>query len=184
MERDANLLVSTSWKTPGRSRREIIARLRGLGDPAPVVSRTQRKGITRVWTALDPREAIRRLRGVHQAAPGAFRHTLKWVPIDMWSAPDVASLRQAVTGLRDRIASNERWRITVERRAEGCPPASEIIAALVDLVDRKVDLSHPDKILLIELFEDRAALAVVAPGDTFTPGPASPPPATDQVHAP
>jgi tRNA acetyltransferase TAN1 len=183
MERDANLLVSTSWRAPGRSRREIIARLRGLGDPAPVVSRTERKGIMSVWTALDPREAIRRLRGMHQDAPRAFRYTFKWVPIDVWSAPDVASLRQAVTRLRDRIASDERWRITVERRAEGCPPAMEIIAALVDLVDRKVDLSHPDKILLVELFDGSAALAVVAPGDTFTPG-SRPPHATDHVQAP
>ncbi len=168
---DANLLVSTSWKAPGRARREIVYRLRALGDDAPLVSRTDRQGVMSVRTALDPREVIRRLRAVHQDAPGVFRYTFKWVPVDVWSAPDTESLRQAVTRLRDRIAPGERWRITVERRSTGSPPSPEVIAAVVDLVDRKVDLTHPDKILLIELFERSAALAVVTPLETFTPAP-------------
>ena len=176
MDSDANLLVSTSWKAPGRARREIVNRLRRLGDHAPLVSPTDRKGVMRVRTALDPRDVIRRLRAVHQDAPGAFRYTFKWVPVDLWSPPDVESLRQAVTRLRDRIAPHERWRITVERRSAGSLPVPEVIATVVDLVDRKVDLTRPDKILLIELFDGSAALAVVTPPEMFTPA-AGPPPA-------
>jgi tRNA(Ser,Leu) C12 N-acetylase TAN1 len=168
MNPQANLLVSSSWRAPGRARREILGRLRALGDDAAVVSRTERKGILAVLTALDPREAIRRLRGVHEAAPGAFRYTYKWVPVDVWTASDIAALRAAVTQLRDRIAPGERWRVTVERRTGRCPPAPEVIAAVVDLVDRTVDLTHPSKILLIELFERDAALAVVSPIETLT----------------
>ena len=164
-----NLLVSTAWKTPGRARREIVSRLRALGDPAPQVSGTGRKGVMSVRTALDPREVIRRLHALHEGAPGRFRYTFKWVPVDLWTTPDVPSLRQAVTELRDRIAPGQRWRMTVERRADDCPPPMEIIAALVDLVDRKVDLTHPDKILLVEVFEHSAALAVLDAGATFTP---------------
>ena len=175
MDAGVNLLVSVSWKVPGRARREIVARLRTLGDEAAVVSRTDRKGIMAVRTALDPREAIRRLRGVHETAPSVFRYTYKWVPVDLWTAPDVPSLRQAVTQLRDRIAPGERWRVTVERRTDRCPPSPEIIAAVVDLVDRKVDLTHPSKILLIELFEREAALAVVTPEETLTTTVASAP---------
>jgi tRNA(Ser,Leu) C12 N-acetylase TAN1 len=175
METGANLLVSASWKAPGRARREIIGWLRALGDRMPVVSRTERKGIMSVRTALDPREAIRRLRDVHAVTPGAFQYTYKWVPVDLWSAPDVTSLRQVVTGLRDRIAPGERWRVTVERRTEQCPPSLDVIAAVVDLVESKVDLTHPHKVLLIELFEREAALAVLAPTDTLTTAAASAP---------
>ena len=179
MESDANLLVSTSWRTPGRARREIVTRLRALGDAAPVVSRTERKGVMSVRTALEPREVIRRLRAGHGGPPARFRYTFKWVPVDLWSASDVASLRLAVTRLRDRIEPGDRWRLSVKRRAEGCPPAPEIVAALVDLVDRKVDLTHPDKILLVELFAQSAALAVLTPAEMFTPAAASPHAATD-----
>lgn len=58
--------------------------------------------------------------------------------------------------------------MTVERRTDRCPPTPDVIAAVVDLVDRKVDLTHPGKILLIQLFERETALAVVAPADTLT----------------
>ena len=182
MDADANLLVSSAWKTPGRARREIVTRLRALGDAAPLVSRTERKGVMSVRTALDPREVIRRLRAGHGGTPARFRYTFKWVPVDLWSAPDVGSLREAVIRLRDRIEPGERWRLSVKRRAEGCPPASEIIAALGDLVDREVDLTRPDKILLVELFEQSAALAVLSPAETFTPAAESPPAAPDPTR--
>ena len=112
---------------------------------------------------------------MHEAAPGAFRYTYKWVPVDVWTAPDMASLREAATRLRERIAPGERWRVTVERRTDRCPAASEVIAAVVDLVDRKIDLTHPSKILLIELFERDAALAVVSPAETLTTAAAAAP---------
>lgn len=35
MDSDSNLLVSVSGRAPGRSRREIVARLRALGDETP-----------------------------------------------------------------------------------------------------------------------------------------------------
>ena len=168
MSADFNLLVSSSWRAPGRSRREIVARLRALGDQAPVVTPTERRGIMTVRTSLDPRDVIRGLRALHQDSPGVFRCTYKWVPVDLWSAPDLESLRQAVARLRDRIAPGERWRLTIERRTEACPALTEITGALAALVDRKVDLSHPDKILRVELFAERAALAVVTPEETFS----------------
>jgi tRNA(Ser,Leu) C12 N-acetylase TAN1 len=175
MDSKGNLLVSVAWRAPGRSRREIAARLRGLGDEAPLIIPTGRRGVMAVRTTLDPRETIRRLRVLQSSVPGVFRFTYKWVPVDLWSAPDVASLREAVTCLRDRIAPGERWRITVERRARGCAPAAEIIAGVADLVERKVDLVQPDKVLLIEVFESSVALAVVTADDVFTVGKAAAP---------
>jgi tRNA(Ser,Leu) C12 N-acetylase TAN1 len=58
--------------------------------------------------------------------------------------------------------------MNVERRAAECRPVSEIITALADLIEREVDLSHPDKILRVELFRDRAALAVVTTEETMS----------------
>lgn len=162
---DFNLLVSSSWRAPGRSRREIAAR---LGDEAPLVTQTDRGGIIGVRTRLDSRDVIRRLRALNEVAPGAFRYTVKWVPVDLWSAPDLDSLRGAVARLRDRIAPGERWRLVVERRTVGCPAIPEIIGALAALVDAPVDLGHPDKILRVEVFTHGAALAVVTPEETFS----------------
>ena len=163
-----NLLVSSSWRASGRSRREIVARLRALGDSTPLVIPTDRKGIMTVRTSLDPRAVIRSLRTLHLDCPTAFRYTYKWVPVDVWTAPDAESLRQAVMRLRDRIGPGERWRISIERRAPVCPLPAELIAALAPLIDGKVDLSHPDKILRVDLFGDRAAVAVITPEEIFS----------------
>jgi hypothetical protein len=56
-----------------------------------------------VRTTLDSREAIRSLRALYRDSPGAFRYTYTWRPVDIWTAPDAESLRQAVVRLRDRI---------------------------------------------------------------------------------
>jgi tRNA(Ser,Leu) C12 N-acetylase TAN1 len=166
----SNLLVSCAPRAPGRSRREIVARLRGLGDPAPLVSPTERKGIMMVRTSLDPRDVVRRLRALHHAAPGAFRYTARWLPVDLWAAPDTESLRQVVAGLRERIGPGERWRMSIERRAAGGPPPAELIAALAPLIAGKVDLTHPDKVLRLEVFRERAAVSIVTPDEIFSVG--------------
>jgi tRNA(Ser,Leu) C12 N-acetylase TAN1 len=174
MEGDFNLLVSSSWRAPGRSRREVMARLRGLGDHDPLVSETERRGILGARTSLDPRDVVRRLRALHRHAPQAFRYTVKWVPVDVWTAPDLGSLQQAVASLRHRIGSDDRWRMIVERRTEACPPELDIIHALAALIEGPVDLVHPDKILRVEVFTRHAALAVLAPDETFSVAPISP----------
>ena len=163
-----NLLVSASTWAPGHARREIVALLRAIGDTRPVVEPTERGGILSVLTVLDGRAAIRAVRALLQDSPAAFRYTLRWAPIDLWSGADVQSLRRAVTQLRPRIAAGERWRMSVECRAPECPPVSDIITALASLIDNEVDLSHPHKIVRIDLFRDRAALAVVTPEETLS----------------
>ena len=58
---DANLLVSILWRAPGRARREIVGRLRALGDASPLVTPTGRRGLMAVRTSLDARTVVRAL---------------------------------------------------------------------------------------------------------------------------
>jgi tRNA(Ser,Leu) C12 N-acetylase TAN1 len=169
---EPNLLVSASWRAPGRARREICARLRALGDPAAAVTSTSRKGLLAVTTRLDPRDVIPRLRALHAESPGLFRATCRWVPVDRWTAPELEAMRQGVEQLRARIAPTDRWRLTVAKRVEGGPATRAIIEALAGLIEAPVDLSQPDRILLVEVFADRAALSVLAPADVFSVPPA------------
>jgi hypothetical protein len=126
-------------------------------------------------TSLEPREVIRGLRTLHAASPAVFRAACKWVPVDLWTSPDLDAMRRGVEHLRERIGPGQRWRMTVEKRSDDGPATGAIIEALAAVVEAKVDLSHPDKILLIEIFADRAALSVLAPGEVFsvTPRPRS-----------
>ena len=74
---DANLLVSILWWAPGRARREIVGRLRALGDASPLVAPTSRRGLMAVRTSLDARTVVRALRELAATRPEAFRTTCK-----------------------------------------------------------------------------------------------------------
>jgi tRNA(Ser,Leu) C12 N-acetylase TAN1 len=166
---DFNLLVSTLPLVLRRARQEVVARLRELTDAAPDAIQPLARGILAVKVTIDPRELVQRLRALAEREPRAFRYTLKWVPVDRWARPELAAMKDAAAQLRSRIGSNETWRLTVERRADTTLlDASQIIRSLAELIDAKVDLRHPDKVVLVQLFNDRVAFSVVAPSETFS----------------
>jgi tRNA(Ser,Leu) C12 N-acetylase TAN1 len=171
----ANLLVSSSPRAPGRARREILARLRALGDPIPEVAPTGVPGISCAKTSLDPRRVVGELRALCVRSPHVFRVTSKWVPVDLWVGTDLESMKQGVARLGQGIQPGETWRMTLERRTENRRDAREVIFGLASLISAKVDLAHPDKILLVEIFDDRVALAVLTPSEVFSVVRARPP---------
>jgi hypothetical protein len=93
-ESDFNLLVSTIPLAPARARREIVMRIRELTGSAPDVIEPLARGILAVKTALDAREAVRRLREVCERDPRAFRYTVKWVPVDRRARPELPALKE------------------------------------------------------------------------------------------
>lgn len=163
-----NLLVSSLGRAPGRARREILARLRALGDRAPAVIATTARGILAVRTSLDAREVVRALRALCDRSPHIFRSTCRWLPVDRWVSPDLDSMKEAAVGLRERIRPGETWRMTVIPRPGNRLDRTEVIHALADGMEARVDLTHPDKILWVELFGDRVALSVVTAAEVFS----------------
>lgn len=168
-EPDFNLLVSTHPFAPGRARREIADRLRGVTEAAPDALANLARGIFAVKVALDPREVVRRLRALCERQPRAFHYTLKWVPVDRWARAELPAMKEAVAQLRQKIEPNETWRMTVERRTvtTGIDP-SGLIRSLAELIDAKVDLGHPDKMVLAQLFDSWVAFSIVAPNEVFS----------------
>jgi protein-L-isoaspartate(D-aspartate) O-methyltransferase len=168
-ESDFNLLVSTIPLAPARARREIVMRIRELTGSTPDVIEPLARGILAVKTALDAREAVRRLREVCERDPRAFRYTVKWVPVDRWARPELPALKEAIAELRQKIAAGETWRMTVERRAATTPlDPSEVVRSLAAPIDARVDLTHPDKIVLVQLFDHRVSVSIVAPSEMLS----------------
>ena len=165
---DFNLLVSFSWGMYGKAKEEIVGVLRELGDENPAVRRTIAEGIIGVKSHLNPREVIRGLQQLFNEDPFIFQHTLKWVPVDLWTYSDMNSMKEAVEGLRDRIGVGERWRMTVEKRRYTRYHKIEIIRELADLIDEKVDLENPDKILRIDIIGKYAGVSILAPQEIFS----------------
>jgi len=60
-------------------------------------------------------------------------------------------MKMALEQLKGRIKQGERWRMTVEKRRYTLYHKIDIIKQLADLIDEKVDLRNPDKILRIDI---------------------------------
>jgi len=161
-------LVSHSWGTASRARNEIICLLRKLGDDSPVVRRTIAKGITGVKTKLDPPVVVAGLRLLYQDDPSQFQFTYKWVPIDAWAPSEIEAIKAEVSRLKERILRGERWRMIVEKRRFTKYHKIQIITSVADLIDEKVDLKNPDKILMLQILGNQTGVAVLRPGDIFS----------------
>lgn len=165
---DCNILVSCSWGDFRRAKEEIIQILKILGDESPVVRRTVAQGIIGVRTHIDSREGVRKLRKLFDEDPSTFQYTLKWVPVDLWTRSDMESMKEGVRKLRDKIHAGERWRMTVEKRRCTQYHKIEIITELAELIDEKVDLEKPEKVLRIDIIGKHAGISVLTPQDVFS----------------
>lgn len=165
---DFNLLVSCSWGAHESARKEILQILRKLGDEEPLVKRTAARGIIGVRTRIDSREVVQRLRALFDEDPFILQHTLKWLPVDLWTISSLDSMKEGVTQLKNRIHTGERWRMTVEKRRYTQYHKIDLIRELADLIDEDVDLENPDKILHIEIIGKYAGLSVLTPQDVFS----------------
>jgi tRNA(Ser,Leu) C12 N-acetylase TAN1 len=164
-----NLLVSCSPRGHAAARGEVLKLLRFLGDDEPVVAHTAARGIVGARTTLDPRLVVEELRALLAHHPRLLQHTCKWVPIDLWTSSDLDSMRTAVWQLKDRIASGETWRMSVEKRRHGVH-TQEIVEALAPLVTAKVDLHHPQRILRVDIIGPFAGLSVLRPAEILSVG--------------
>ena len=160
--------MSTSWATHERAGHEIIRILNALGDEDPAVRPTAARGILDVKTSLDAREVIVELRKLFEVDPARFQYTLKWIPVDSWTSSDINSIKARVSEMKSRIGKGETWRITVEKRRYTRYHKSEIIKEIVGLIDEKVDLENPSKILRIDVIAKYAGISFLTPKDIFS----------------
>jgi len=163
-----NILVSCSWSLWREATDEAKRILKALGDEDPLVTRTLARGILGVRTSLDSRFVVRRVREMLTKDPLSVQYTLKLVPIDTWTASDIDSIKEEVSGIKGRISKGEKWRMTVEKRRYTEHHKSEIIKEVAELIEEKVDLEKPDKILRIEIIGGYAGLSILKPDETFS----------------
>jgi len=165
---DFNILVSHPWSEYARAKKEIQCILKRLDEEKPFVSRTIARGIMGVKTCQNPREVIHALQRMFNEDPTIFQYTSKWVPIELWTYSDIDSIKKVVEQLKTEIHADEKWRITLEKRRFTKYHKIEIIKSVAELIDEKVDLKNPDKILRIDIIGKYAGIAILKPNDIFS----------------
>lgn len=167
MIREFNLLATTSRGNEGYTRSELRYLLEKIGDPLATIERTGMSGLIAIKTSLDPFEVVEKLRNVLHDRPYEFRYTLRIIPVVIVVRTDLNEIQQAVSQLSSNITENETFRVTVEKRFSGTA-TREIVESAAAVVKSKVNLSKPDKIVLIEVVGALTGVSVIEPDDILS----------------
>lgn len=167
-----DLLVSYNWGQFSRARREIIRILKRFGDPDPWVGKTFVMGIAFVRSGLDNREVIKRCRALWESDPlNSFEFAIKWVPIDYWCATELTAMKDVIDNkIKPRIEKNRTWGMQVHKRCWQQYHTIEITEFLASDIDLKVDLTHPDWIIWVDVIGGETAISLLKPQDIFSIG--------------
>ncbi|MCH8907071.1 MAG: THUMP domain-containing protein [Candidatus Heimdallarchaeota archaeon] len=117
--------------------------------------------ISKTYDLLEIMEQLRELESDEQF----FFHCLKIKPIELVINAKIEALQEAVKSLD--LDLSQSFRIAVTKRHSKLT-SQEVITATAPLIDAKVNLTHPDWILLIEILADRAGLTIVKPDHIFS----------------
>jgi tRNA acetyltransferase TAN1 len=163
-----NILVSFIRGEYWLAVEEIKRILKELEDEKAIVKGTLARGIIGVKTALDSREVIKEVRKRFIADPMYLESTIKWVPIDAWTPSDIESMKTTLKELKENILPGEKWGMKVKKRRHTLHHTIEIIQELAELIDEKVDLENPDKIVRIEILGNNAGISILRPDEVFS----------------
>jgi tRNA acetyltransferase TAN1 len=165
--RDFNLLATTSRGNENDACSELWYLLEQIGDSAPIVKKTGVAGLIAAKTVLNPLEVVEKLREVLHERPYEFRYTLRIMPIEKVIRTDLGEIQQVAAEFGSKIAENETFRITVEKRFT-TTSSHDIIASAAANIERKVDLNKPDKILLIEIVGGLTGISMIKPDEILS----------------
>lgn len=163
---DFNLIATTHRREESAGCAELWMLLKDLGDPKPRVDRSGVHGLIIAKTTLNPLEAVGRLRGELGRRPEVFQYLIRVIPVETVFPTEIEEMRGAVLSLSERIGEEESFRVTVEKRRTGLR-SMEIIEAVAEGIDRRVDLENPDWVVLIEVVGKYTGISVIRPSDVL-----------------
>lgn len=163
---DFNLIVSTSRFREEEAQDEILDLLDVFGDPEAEAEITEVKGLLIAQTALDPLAVIGGLKELVVEEPWRVRYILRVIPVQVVIPAELDDIKKAASELAIRIGK-DTFRITVEKRHSPLE-SMDVIKAIADEIDSKVDLENPSWIVLVEIVEGRAGLSLIKPDQVFS----------------
>jgi len=161
---DFNLLASTMRGNERQMCHELTFLLKEAGDAEAKADKTGIRGLVVAKTALNPVEAIEKLRVILQERPYEFRYSLRIIPIQKVVHTDLEEIRQAAMALSAGIGENETFRVTVEKRFSSLH-SRDLIEAAATGIKNKADMDNPDKVLLIEVLSGFTGMSLLKPSD-------------------
>jgi tRNA acetyltransferase TAN1 len=115
----------------------------------------------------DPRGFVAFLRDYVRSEPFRVHFIQRVIPVDLVVDTTIEQIKEAAKHLGEQIAESESFKIEIDER-DSPYTRKQLIDAIADVVDRKVSLESPDKILQVEILGEYSALSVARPDEMIS----------------
>ena len=112
----------------------------------------------------DPRAFVSFLRDYVKSEPFRMHFVQRIIPVDAVVDTKLDQIKEAAKLLATQIDQHESFKIEIDER-ESPYTRRELIDAIADVVDRKVNLEAPDKVLQVEVLGEYTAMCVARPDE-------------------
>lgn len=162
MQKDFNFLISY----PRFHERDAIAEIwyvfSNIGEEDVRAERTPFPGLLTAKSSSDPIDTVIKLRNLLNEDPTIIRFTLKYIPIEIVIETSLERIIQITQEFGKRIALDENFRITIKNRRSSFE-SQELIIKVAEFIDRQVNLTCPDRILMIQILGDITGMSLLKP---------------------
>ena len=162
-----NLIITCARHRESDTEDELRGFFEEFGDSEPEITITNMSGILVAETKLDPVSMVRKIKERFLDEPWSVRYCLRIIPIQKEAEPEIQEIVEKVSELSNQIDENETYRISVEKRNSDIS-SQELIANIAGKFKNKVSLEFPDKIILVEILEDKAGVSILKKSDILS----------------
>jgi tRNA acetyltransferase TAN1 len=161
-----NLIVTSAKGLEARASAEFkeVALLSGMRKVS--IERSAYDGVLEV-EAEDPKALRAFITEYVRSEPFKVRFVMRVIPVDQVVDTKLEDIVAAVKGNSSLIGPSDSFRITIEAR-DSPYSDKQLIDAIADAVDRKVNLDSPDKVVLIQIFGEYTCVSVISPGEILS----------------
>jgi len=154
---EANLLVTFDPTHIESVKKEIAERMGDIKEKAKVLK--IEGGLAEI-SVSDNRKVLKALEKLSKKKD-KFNYTKKWIPIDKWTKAKIPEMQKAVKEAIKGLKEKEKWKMDLSKHRADISER-ELIIKLTDVIENQnVDLEKPDKIVKVEIVENKAGIALL-----------------------
>jgi tRNA acetyltransferase TAN1 len=112
----------------------------------------------------NPRDFVAFLRDYVRSEPFRVHFVQRVIPVDLVVDTTLEQIKEAARTLGQEIGESETFKIDIDER-DSPYTRKQLIDVIADVVERKVDLESPDKVLQLEILGEYSALCIARPDE-------------------
>jgi len=162
-----NLIITCARHLEPETEEEMMNILEEYGDSDAKITITKMSGILTGETNLDPIEVVRKIKEMVLDEPWSIRYCLRIIPIQKIVETQIDEIEKSVSEMSHQILDDEKYRISIEKRNSEIS-SKEIITKIANQIKNKVSLDFPDKVVLIEILENKTGISILKKSDVLS----------------